>query len=38
MPDWLAHALFAYILCSVLGLKFKLFTKENTKDLLACRR
>lgn len=31
MPDWLAHVLFAYILCSVLGMKFKLFTKENTK-------
>jgi hypothetical protein len=30
MPDWLAHVLFAYILCSVLGLKFKVFNKENT--------
>jgi hypothetical protein len=30
MPDWLAHILFAYVLCSVLGTKFKLFTKENT--------
>jgi hypothetical protein len=30
MPDWLAHVLFAYILCSVLGMKFRLFTKDNT--------
>jgi len=30
MPDWLAHVLFAYVLCSVLGTKFKLFTKPNT--------
>jgi hypothetical protein len=30
MPDWLAHVLFAYVLCSILGMKFKLFTKENT--------
>ena len=30
MPDWLAHVLFAYILCSVLGLKFRVFNKGNT--------
>jgi hypothetical protein len=30
MPDWLAHVLFAYVLCSVLVTKFKLFTKPNT--------
>jgi hypothetical protein len=31
MPDWLAHVLFAYILCSVLGLKYNVFAnKENT--------
>jgi hypothetical protein len=30
MPDWLAHVLFAYVLCSVLGMKFNQFTKANT--------
>jgi len=30
MPDWLAHILVAYILCSILGIKFKVFSKENT--------
>jgi len=30
MPDWLAHVLFAYVLCSVLGMKFNHFTKANT--------
>ena len=30
MPDWLAHILVAYILCSILGIKFKVFNKENT--------
>ena len=30
MPDWLAHVLFAYVLCSLLSMKFKLFTKPNT--------
>jgi hypothetical protein len=30
MPDWLAHILFAYVLCKVLGIKFKVFNKENT--------
>jgi hypothetical protein len=30
MPDWLAHVLFAYVLCSVLGTKFSQFTKPNT--------
>jgi hypothetical protein len=30
MPDWLAHVLFAYILCSILGLKFRVFNRENT--------
>ena len=30
MPDWLAHVLFAYILCRVLGIKFKVFSNENT--------
>jgi hypothetical protein len=30
MPDWLAHVLFAYVLCSVLGTKFSQFTKANT--------
>ena len=30
MPDWLAHILVAYILCSILRIKFKVFSKENT--------
>jgi hypothetical protein len=30
MPDWLAHVLFAYILCSILGRKFRVFNRENT--------
>ena len=30
MPDWLAHILFAYILCKVLGMKLRSFNKENT--------
>lgn len=30
MPDWLAHILVAYILCCILGIKFKVFSKENT--------
>lgn len=30
MPDWLAHVLFAYILRSILGLKFRVFNRENT--------
>ncbi|AGK60092.1 hypothetical protein Asulf_00056 [Archaeoglobus sulfaticallidus PM70-1] len=30
MPDWLAHVLFAYILCKVLGIRFKVFSNENT--------
>ena len=30
MPDWLAHILVAYILCSILRIKFKIFSKENT--------
>jgi hypothetical protein len=30
MPDWLAHILVVYILCSILGIKFKVFSKENT--------
>ena len=30
MPDWLAHILVAYILCCILGIKFKVFNKENT--------
>ena len=30
MPDWLAHVLFAYIVCNVLGIRFKIFNKENT--------
>jgi hypothetical protein len=29
MPDWLAHILFAYILCKVLGLKFKQFRNND---------
>jgi hypothetical protein len=29
MPDWLAHVLFAYILCKVLGVKFEKFRGEN---------
>ena len=35
MPDWLAHVLFAYVLCSVLGMKFKTFTKANTALVMA---
>jgi hypothetical protein len=35
MPDWLAHVLFAYVLCSVLGTKFKTFTKANTALVMA---
>ncbi len=27
MPDWLAHVLFAYVLCKVLGFKFKTFRR-----------
>ena len=30
MPDWFAHILVAYVLCSILGIKFKVFSKENT--------
>ena len=30
MPDWLAHILVAWILCNILGIKFKFFSKENT--------
>lgn len=30
MPDWLAHVLFAYVLCKVLGIRFKMFNNENT--------
>ena len=30
MPDWLAHVLFVYVLCSILGTRFKFFTEENT--------
>lgn len=30
MPDWLAHVLFAYISYRVLGMKFRVFNKENT--------
>ena len=29
MPDWLAHILFAYVLCKVLGIKLKVFNNEN---------
>ena len=35
MPDWLAHVLFAYVLCSVLGTKFNHFTKANTALVMA---
>ncbi len=35
MPDWLAHVLFAYVLCSLLGMKFKQFTKANTALVMA---
>ena len=35
MPDWLAHVLLAYVLCSVLGTKFNHFTKENTALVMA---
>lgn len=28
MPDWLAHIAFAFVLCVVLGMKFKIF-REN---------
>jgi len=35
MPDWLAHVLFAYVLCSVLGMKFNQFTKANTALVMA---
>jgi hypothetical protein len=36
MPEWLTHVLFAYILCSILGmgLKIKLFSIENTAIVL----
>jgi len=27
MPDWLAHVLFDYVLCKVLGVRFKVFSK-----------
>ena len=30
MPDWLAHVLFVYILCKVLGVRFKVFNSRNT--------
>ena len=30
MPDWLAHVLFAWILCRILGIKFKIFSREST--------
>jgi hypothetical protein len=30
MPDWLAHILFAWILCRVSGIKFRIFNRENT--------
>ncbi len=29
MPNWLAHVLFAYVLCKVSGIRFK-FNNENT--------
>ncbi|MGC9444791.1 MAG: metal-dependent hydrolase [Candidatus Methanospirareceae archaeon] len=36
MPDWLAHVLFAYILCSFWGTKFKVFdNKGNTALVMA---
>lgn len=30
MPDWLAHVLFAYVLCKILRIKFRQFNNENT--------
>ena len=35
MPDWLAYILVAYILCSILRIKFKIFSKENTAIVMA---
>jgi len=34
MPDWLAHVLFAYILCSVLGTKFKVLANKGNTALV----
>jgi hypothetical protein len=34
MPDWLAHVLFAYVLCSVLGLKYKVFANKGNTALV----
>jgi len=34
MPDWLAHVLFAYILCSVLATKFTVFANKGNTALV----
>ena len=34
MPDWLAHVLFAYILCSVPGTKFTVFANKGNTALV----
>jgi len=34
MPDWLAHVLFAYVLCSVLGLKYNVFANKGNTALV----
>ena len=34
MPDWLAHVLFAYVLCSVLGTKVSVFANKGNTALV----
>jgi len=35
MPDWLTHILVPWILCQILGMKFKVFTRKNTIVVMA---